>query len=214
MSNIKNTSYKVIVDKVDDADHDNINVENGSMHYIKEGVNKGLYFHLDDIAQQVPINSSYVHGWANYADSVWTEQSPFSILAGNTAVLDNNANTNIEAYLPIGVSTFYDGLNNKILAENIGDSYTISVRFRAKTSINNDYFDIGLDIGGLMNFILTESKVFHKGINEEQIFNITFVVFSLNTFVVNGGQIKISAKTGNLSIYDIDYLIVRTHKGV
>jgi hypothetical protein len=213
MSNIKNTSYKVIVDKVDDADHDNINVENGSMHYIKEGVNKGLYFHLDDIAQQVPINSSYVHGWANYADSVWTEQSPFSILAGNTAVLDNNANTNIEAYLPIGVSTFYDGLNNKILAENIGDSYTISVRFRAKTSINNDYFDIGLDIGGLMNFILTESKVFHKGINEEQIFNITFVVFSLNTFVVNGGQVKISAKTGNLSIYDIDYLIVRTHKG-
>jgi hypothetical protein len=213
MSNIKNTSYKVIVDKVDDADHDNINVENGSMHYIKEGVNKGLYFHLDDIAQQVPINSSYVHGWANYADSVWTEQSPFSILAGNTAVLDNNANTNIEAYLPIGVSTFYDGLNNKILAENIGDSYTISVRFRAKTSINNDYFDIGLDIGGPLNFILTESKVFHKGINEEQIFNITFVVFSLNTFVVNGGQIKISAKTGNLSIYDIDYLIVRTHKG-
>jgi hypothetical protein len=213
MSNIKNTSYKVIVDKVDDADHDNINVENGSMHYIKEGVNKGLYFHLDDIAQQVPINSSYVHGWANYADSVWTEQSPFSILAGNTAVLDNNANTNIEAYLPIGVSTFYDGLNNKILAENIGDSYTISVRFRAKTSINNDYFDIGLDIGGPMNFILTESKVFHKGINEEQIFNITFVVFSLNTFVVNGGQVKISAKTGNLSIYDIDYLIVRTHKG-
>jgi hypothetical protein len=104
-------------------------------------------------------------------------------------------------------------LNNKILAENIGDSYTISVRFRAKTSINNDYFDIGLDIGGLMNFILTESKVFHKGINEEQIFNITFVVFSLNTFVVNGCQVKISAKTGNLSIYDIDYLIVRTHKG-
>jgi hypothetical protein len=213
MATFTNTSYKVIVDKVENDQHGVINIEDGSMHYVPSGENKGLWFHLDGQPNLVTTSSSSIHGWANYADSVWTEQSPFSILAGNTAVLDNNANTNIEAYLPIGVSTFYDGLNNKILAENIGDSYTISVRFRAKTSINNDYFDIGLDIGGTLNFILTESKVFHKGINEEQIFNITFVVFSLNTFVVNGGQIKISARTGNLSIYDIDYLIVRTHKG-
>lgn len=213
MATFTNTSYKVIVDRVENEKHGIIDVEDGSMHYVPNGENKGLWFHLDGQPNLVTTSSSLIHGWASYADSVWTEQSPFSILSGNTAVLDNNANTNIETYLPIGVSTFYDGLNNKILVENIGDSYTISIRFRAKTSDNNDFFDIGLDVGGTQNLILTETKLFHKGADTEQVFNLTFVVFSLNTFVANGGQIKISANTGNLSIYDINYLIVRTHKG-
>jgi hypothetical protein len=214
MSNIKNTSYKVIVDKVDDADHDNINVENGSMHYVKEGVNKGLYFHLDDVAQQVPINSSYVHGWASYADTVWTEASPFTILAGNTAVVDNNANNKIEVQLPRGVLSFYDEINNKITPENEGDAYSISFRFNAKSSANNDRFDVFLDINAVTGAIIRETKSFNKGVGVEQSFNINFTVFSLDTFVLNGGKITITAEAGNLSLYRIVYVIVRTHKGV
>lgn len=213
MATFKNTSYSVIVDRVDDSEHGSINVENGSMHYVANGTNKGLWFHLDGQPNRVTTNSSAIHGWASYADTVWTAGSPFSILAGNSAVLDNNANNKIEVGLPIGVSTFYDEVNNKILSENVGDAYSLSIRFKAKSSANNAYFDVSMDIGAPSGSIIAETKTFPKGLNTEHNFNLNFSYFTLDTFVANGASINIGAFVGDLSIYNIVYVITRTHKG-
>lgn len=47
----------------------------------------------------------------------------------------------------------------------------------------------------------------------EQWFTFGFNVYILQTFVTNGGTIKITANEGNLEIYDIQYLITRIHRG-
>jgi hypothetical protein len=109
------------------------------------------------------------------------------------------------------VTTFYDG--TVITPENVGDYYTITIRFKAKNSGNvGGHFDFSIDLGGDIGEQFKESLIFAKGSNTEQSFSIDTPFYSSDTFVANGGTVKIYAHSGNLSIYDIEYQIVRVNK--
>lgn len=151
-------------------------------------------------------------GWARYLDTVYTTGSPLSIANGVRAVLTNNANNKIETQLPFGVTSFFNETTQKILAENNGDAYTLSIRFKARMSVNNGYFDIDLDIGGAQGIISQESLVFTRNANTEQKFDIDLSVFSGSTFVTNGGTLRITPLNGNIEIYDISFVLIRLHK--
>jgi hypothetical protein len=135
-----------------------------------------------------------------------------SILSGVRATLTNNAVSKIETQLPIGVTTFFNETTQKITAINDGDAYTMSIRFKAVMSVNSGYFDIDLDIGGTQGIISQESIVFTRGAGTEQRFDIDLTVFSGATFVANGGTLSVTPKNGDMDIYDISFVIVRTHK--
>lgn len=150
-------------------------------------------------------------GWANYADTQYTVSSPFSVAGGTTVTLPNNAGTTINTYIPTGVTSFYNSATSKITPNTLGDAYTINVRFSAKTSMNNDFLEVGIDIGNPTT-VTAETKPFLKGANNEQKFNFVFPVFSLATFLANGGLIKVTSGSGTLSIYNITYFITRTYK--
>jgi hypothetical protein len=151
-------------------------------------------------------------GWGHYLDSTYTSGSPLSILSGVRATLTNNAVSKLEAQLPIGVTTFFDETTQKITAINDGDAYTMSIRFKAKMSVNSGYFDIDLDIGGAQGIISQESIVFTRGAGTEQRFDIDLTVYSGATFVANGGTLSVTPKNGDMDIYDISFVIVRIHK--
>lgn len=151
-------------------------------------------------------------GWGRYLDSTYTSGSPLSISSGVRATLTNNAVSKLETQLPTGVTTFFDETIQKIIAINDGDAYTMSIRFKAKMSVNNGYFDIDLDIGGTQGVISQESIVFTRGSGTEQRFDIDLTVFSGATFVSNGGTLSVTPQNGNMDIYDISFVIVRTHK--
>jgi len=159
------------------------------------------------------INSNL--GWMRAFDTQYTEGSPFSIANGVTSNLPNNAGETIVSQLPDGVSTFYDAATGKIISDSELGKYTFTIRFKAKnTAANGAYLQFGIDIGGTFGVIFKDSQLFVKGADTEQSFNFVAPGYTGSTFLANGGVVKIGTVGGTSSIYDIEYQIERTRKGV
>lgn len=157
-------------------------------------------------------STRYITGWANYRDATHTSASPQLIAQGVTDTLENTADSVNQQY-PIGVTSFYNGISKKITPARVGDAYNLTIRFKARNSSNTGYFSIQITINGPGSTILEETRSFRKGADNEQWFTLGFNVYTLQTFVTNGGTIKITANEGDLEIYDIQYLITRIHRG-
>lgn len=153
-----------------------------------------------------------VTGWAVYRDTTYTSSSPLVILQGDTDPILNDGLNNIDDYLPTDVSTFYDEANNKIQPQNVGDYYMLTVRFVAENSTSNGYGTIGVDIGGLLGVRFKEVIVFPKGPNTPHDFSVEMPFYSLDTFIANGGIPVLNAESGDISLWDIEFQIVRIHK--
>lgn len=149
-------------------------------------------------------------GWILYGDDQYTSGSPLVVTAGTTVNLPNNAATTITSSAPLGTS-FYNG--TKITPDNVGDAFTISLRVTVESSINEGALAITLDIGdGITpNVIIGDSRRLVRGSGTPQNVVFDFTVFSLATFVANGGQLKFEAVAGNLSVYDINMMVQRTY---
>lgn len=153
-------------------------------------------------------------GWALYTDSLKTIGSPLVINQGTTATLTNNSNTFIDSFLPLGTVSLYNSATNKITPESVGDYYILTVRFKAKNTNVNGYFDFGIDLSGALGVQFMETLTFVKGANTEQNFAIVIPMYSLETFVSNGGIPKITSDVGDTSIYNISYQITRIYKNI
>jgi len=164
---------------------------------------------LEDI-----VNNSFVAvrdtGWAQYNDTEYTVEAPFAVVEGTTVTMPMNSGHVLKQYIPSDTTDLYAG--GKITPTNIGDAYVLAIRFRAKSSKNFGALRIGIDIGGELNTFVQQSIPFVRDANIEQYFNFVFNIFTLDTFVANGGTIKIEAIIGNLSIYEIRYVITRVFK--
>ena len=71
-----------------------------------------IFVHAPDDCELLPLHvkpHDTMHGWAQYNDDDYTVGSPFSVAEGVTASLPNNAASVLEGFLPLGVSSFYDG---------------------------------------------------------------------------------------------------------
>lgn len=167
----------------------------------------------DNVSFRTALEGSTT-GWATYVDNAYTVGSPFAIASGVTSTLPNNAASSIANNLPIGVTSFYNSGTSKIIPASLGDTYNFAIRFKAKTTATTDFLDFGIDIGGAIGVVFKESKVFLKGANTEMDFVFTVPAYVQSTFLANGGLIKITAHTGDLSIYDIVFDIIRTGKGI
>lgn len=151
-------------------------------------------------------------GWASYSDTNYSSISPLIINENDTSVLENNAGSSITSYLPDGIFSFYDSILNKIILENVGDSYVMRVDFKASSSALNGLAYIKLNIKGTQNVILQKFITFPKGSDLIHDFSFTFNFYSLHDLVSNGGEIKIESVSGNTSIHDVIFLITRVHK--
>lgn len=156
-------------------------------------------------------------GGAQYIDGTYTEASPLTITSAqgssgfalpcdNATVIDGNVP-------PDFVNGMWDATNNKLLAVNDKDRFITEIRFKAKTSVNNDAFELDLDIGGALGSIRKQSFIFSKNANTEQSFARPIHYFTGATFIANGGTLLIGGNSGTLSIYDIEIVPTRIHKG-
>jgi len=152
-------------------------------------------------------------GWEQTTDSTYTSGSPLVVLSGVTGKILTGTVTKIQTQLPTGVTTFWDTSTDKIVAVNNGDAFTLSLRFKAKMNVANGYTDIGINIGGAFNVISQETILFSKGSGVEQRFDIDLSYFTGNTFISNGGTIEVKPINGDIDIYDIVIVLIRTHKG-
>lgn len=154
-------------------------------------------------------------GWAVYQDDTYTSGSPLVIASTQSQLTCDGAGSGTnKSYLPDGVSDFWNTTTNKITPENIGDCYDLRVQFKAKCSTVSAYFDFELDIGGALGIITARTLSSSKGANTEQRYSVGLPVFSLSTFVANGGTIYLNSTDDGttVSVYDIQILIKRDYK--
>jgi len=149
-------------------------------------------------------------GWGSYADTVYTEASPFSVAEATDTVVPNNAGTKIETHKPRDVATFYNGAT--ITGRN-GDGIIVSVVLKAKpTSVAAQSMDFWFDIGDGIGRIFPHIEGFPKGNGIERPINFSISGYTLDTWESNGATLYVSAD-GPIEIYDISYVITRTHRG-
>lgn len=152
-------------------------------------------------------------GWEQITDSTYTVGSPLVILSGVTGKILTGTVVKIQTQIPSGVTTFWNETTDKIMAVNDGDAFNLSLRFKAKMNVANGLADVGINIGGSLNVISQETLLFSKGSGAEQRFDIDLSYFTGATFIANGGIIEVTPLNGDISIYDIVIVIIRTHKG-
>lgn len=180
---------------------------------------KGLVYqndYTDNFVDKSLITKEYVDrklGWAVYGDSQYTEVSPLSISVGNTEIVDiDGLGNTITTYLPSDTINFYDTTTSKITPTNIGDGYTFTLSFKGSSNSNNGSATIGVDIGGAIGEIFRRSFRFPRGTNQTHEFYMPSQGYSLNTFVANGGEIKITSDVGTSEIWDISLQVHRTFR--
>jgi len=173
--------------------------------YVADGAGSGVWTPSEDLV--LPT------GWGNYENSSYTSASPLALTASTRTKLTIDAlgaGTN-ETYLP-EAGSLWDNVNNKITPYTEGDMYDIRLRFKALPGVSDGYITGEVDIGGSEGVILEQTQRFLKGAVEQSMLFVA-TIFTLNTFIANGGSIYLESSI-NVDIYDIGLLINRTHKAV
>jgi hypothetical protein len=151
-------------------------------------------------------------GWGDYVDTTYTVGSPFSVVDGAAAVaLPNNKGTVLETQKPIDITTFYDG---SVITGRNGDGINITIEFKCKPTGAgaSPRLSLYIDIGGAVGAIYVRDFVLSKGSGVEHYYLSSFNAYTLNTWEANGGMVMVSADNEDIDIYDIRYVITRTHK--
>lgn len=151
-------------------------------------------------------------GWVEYKDNQYTDINPLVVNEGSTVTVFNNASTVLDEFIPTGIDSLWSRTDSTFIPENVGDTYVIRVDFTAKTDSNQGYATLKLDIGGSLGVIVSDIFTFPKGIGVAENFSKTYLVYTLDTFVNNGGKFKITGGTGTTTIYNVDFIISRIHK--
>ena len=131
-------------------------------------------------------------GWEEYRDTVDSEASPQVFTAGQSLPLSINGMAKIISQSPADSTGLWDSVNDKIRPIKVGDSYMVRVDFKAKIASNDGFFDFSLNVGGTIGEAFGETKLFPKGLGVEHRFSIDFPIYSLDTFIANGGELLIT----------------------
>ncbi|WP_027137524.1 hypothetical protein [Gaetbulibacter saemankumensis] len=150
-------------------------------------------------------------GWADYTDGVYTSSNPFTLTANNKVTLPNAANTVRDSQKPIDITEFYDATNSVITGRN-GDGINVVIEFKIRPTVNQTTkITVAIDIGGAVGEIYKRDFITSKGLNVEHYYVSSFDAYTLDTWETNGGMVKIVSDY-SAEIYDIRYIITRTHK--
>lgn len=158
--------------------------------------------------------ASTTTGWAVYNDTQYTSGSPLAISSGQKRTLPNNAGSVIESQLPSDVDHFYVNSGDTTITGRNGDGLLWTIEFKVKpTSAASDIrVYTAVDIGGSVGEIYPRELSLTKGNGIEHYYLITNSGYTLDTWESNGGKVKIQAINGPIAVYDIRYVITRTHR--
>lgn len=155
--------------------------------------------------------SSVSTGWASYIDTQYTSAATaFSLPANIDTLLPNNSGVILDAQKPLDITSFYD--NGKITGRD-GDSLDLMAFFLAIPTVNDQWLDIWIDIGG-DGELYRDTKVFPKGQGAERGVNYSLSsVYNGETWAANGAEIYVRSN-GIVNIHTINYNFDRTHKAI
>lgn len=157
------------------------------------------------------ISISDYTGWAEYRDTTFTSASPLSLSASTKITLPNNSDVVVDGQKPVDITSFYSSADSTILGRN-GDGLNVLVEFVAvPQSVAAEYIDTSIDIAGSVGEIYPRTHTFSKGVGVEKYVSFSVGGYTLDTWESNGGKVKVISN-GPVDIYNIRYVLTRTHK--
>ncbi|WP_452229983.1 hypothetical protein [Lacinutrix sp. MEBiC02404] len=150
-------------------------------------------------------------GWGDYVDGTYTSASPLTLTAYSKVTLPNDASTIRDSQKPMDVTAFYDPTTSTITGRN-GDGLNVLIEFKVNPTANKTTkITVAIDIGGAVGEIYTRDFITSKGVGVEHYYLSSFNAYTLATWELNGGTVKIESDYA-AEIYDIRYILTRTHK--
>ena len=151
-------------------------------------------------------------GFAQYRDSAHLLGTELALADGDTITLPNDASFIMGTQLPKDVDSFYNRTDTLIIGRS-GDGLAVMVDFLVKpTSAMDTRITVGVDIGAASGQIFGRDFVLSKGQDVAHHFLNTTVGFTGAIFEANGGKIRITTSGGPVEIWNIGYVLTRTHK--
>lgn len=147
-------------------------------------------------------------GWAQYSDTQYTDIATFDIVADTDTILPNNAGLIIDSQKPADVTTFYDGT---VITGRAGDGLGFTFDCSVIPTVGASFVEFWVDIGGGLDPIYRRIISFPKGAGVVRPISFTVSAYTLGTWEANGGTIY-TRSDGDVSIYDIRYVLHRLHK--
>lgn len=179
----------------------------GELHYTTD---ENQLYYFNGTENRLIIDYRKAQGWAFYDDSTYTSGSPLNVNNTRAQVsIDGLGSFTEKRFLPTDTSDFWDTTNDEITPENVGDAYEVRLDFTAVAGSNADKFDIELDIGdGSSVIILDQTFEMNKGQGNIEVFAWNAPIFTLETFVANGGKFYINT-TDDIDFYNFGLFIKR-----
>lgn len=159
-----------------------------------------------------------VAGWGVYQDAETTPATQTITATPSKIQIDGAGAASNSDYLPReirGVSELWDTINDKITPINVGDAYDVRIDLTidSKTS-SPTYIQFDLDIGGGASpTIIVVQQILVVAKTPPYSLSIGFPIFSLATFMANGGQLFVSTDVGTLTIGKRQIFIKRDFSG-
>lgn len=150
-------------------------------------------------------------GWVVYGDSQYTSPSPFVVQANVRTPLPNDGSNTIDLVGMEGSTTIYNPTTGRFEPQNSGDTYDVRVTLVADPTLNNRNFTLDLDIGGTQGVIWERTLRLARGANIDTKITEGMDIFTLNTFIQNGGQLNVTCD-GEVSVHNITYFIERSFR--
>lgn len=169
---------------------------------------------IDDINTYISsLNTSESEplGAIQFTDTQYTDLSRLSITADTLTALPNNKGGVLILQQVEGIENWIDNTGLITPPNGNGDGYDLRVTFVADPSVNNRNLTISIDIG-FADPIASETKRLARGSNVDTDVLFTLPIYTLGTFLANGGRINIECD-GAVEVYDIVFFISRTYKG-
>lgn len=155
-------------------------------------------------------------GWASYGDNEYTDENPWVVPANIQMQLPNNSlGERIQTQLPEDINTFYNPATGRITGSN-GSDLLMSIRLKVRpTTADASHVKLLLDIGTSGSPIVIESgeSALPWGLGTVNELTIIYSPYCGPLFAQNGALLWFEAD-GPVEVFDIGYVIKRTHRGV
>ena len=160
-----------------------------------------------------------VSGWGVYQDAETTPATQTITTTPSKIQIDGAGADSNSDYLPReirGVSELWDTINDKITPINVGDAYDVRIDLTVDSKTGAPtYIQFDLDIGGAASpTIIIVQRILGVAKTPPYSLSIGFPIFSLATFIANGGQLFVSTDVGTLTIGKRQIFIKRDYNGL
>ena len=145
----------------------------------------------------------------------YTVASPLLVSNGNTSKITFQLSDITYTYGNGGIDTSYDFTDQKFIPSTVNDLFTVEVRMKVKSSAQNSHLDLKVESPSFaFNPLNAQTHNFVHSANDEQFMSSNFMIFISPDVKANGIEFKVTAHDGNISIYDVSYLIYRMASGI